>query len=271
VHVDLDGKVALVTGGAGAIGRAIVRDLAACGARVVVLDLDTEAAARVVEEEPQQGAACLALAADVADRPAVERVAAEVSRRLGRLDILVNNAGINTGGGRVPLHQYCDEDWDRILRVDLTGVYVTSRALIPLMLETVAGQGGGTGGRIVNIASVAGLVPLRLQSAFVAAKAGVVNLTRSMALELGPEGILTNCVAPGSTLTPGTEALFYGADGAYSEKARALLDHIPLGRPATTAEIAGAVLFLSAPEASYVNGAVLAVDGGWTAGYTRDF
>jgi len=114
-------------------------------------------------------------------------------------------------------------------------------------------------------------VPLRLQSGFVAAKAGVVNLTRSMALELGPGGILTNCVAPGSTLTPGTEALFYGADGAYSEKAQALLSHIPLGRPATTAEIAHTVLFLCAPEASYVNGAVLAVDGGWTAGYTRDF
>ena len=150
------------------------------------------------------------------------------------------------------------------LRVDLTGVFVTSRAVIPMLRR----HGGG---RIVNIASVAGLVPLRLQSAFVAAKAGVINLTRSMALELGPENILVNCVAPGSTLTAGTRALFYGKNGTYSERAAGLLSHIPLGRPASTAEIAHAVLFLLAPEASYINGAVLPVDGGWTAGYIRDF
>jgi len=127
------------------------------------------------------------------------------------------------------------------------------------------------GGRIVNIASVAGLVPLRLQSVFVAAKAGVVNLSKSMAPELGPQGISTNCVAPGSALTRGTRALFYDAKGAYSEKAASLLSHVPLGRPGTAEEIAHAVLFLVAPEASYVNGAVLTVDGGWTAGFTRDW
>jgi NAD(P)-dependent dehydrogenase (short-subunit alcohol dehydrogenase family) len=92
-----------------------------------------------------------------------------------------------------------------------------------------------------------------------------------MALELGPLGILVNAIAPGSTLTRGTEALFYGPDGAYTEKAASLLSHIPLGRPGQPEEIAHAVLFLVAPEASYINGAVLAVDGGWTAGYTRDW
>jgi NAD(P)-dependent dehydrogenase (short-subunit alcohol dehydrogenase family) len=165
----------------------------------------------------------------------------------------------------VPIHEYSLEDWNSIVRIDLTGVFVTSRAVIPAILKNP------DGGRIVNISSIAGLVPLRLQSAYVAAKAGVANLTRSMALELGPQGILVNAVAPGSTLTRGTEALFYGPDGAYTEKAASLLSHIPLGRPATTEDIAYAVLFLVAPEASYINGTVLVVDGGWTAGYTRDW
>ena len=126
-------------------------------------------------------------------------------------------------------------------------------------------------GRVVNISSIAGLVPLRLQSAFVAAKTGVINLTRSMASELGPQGILVNAVALESTLTRGTDQLFYGPDGSYSENAQLLLSHIPLGRPGRVEEIAAAVLFLVAPESSYVNGTVLTVDGGWTAGYTRDW
>ncbi len=202
--------------------------------------------------------------ADVSDAAAMQDVAAQAAAQFSRIDILVNNAGINTVKDRVPLDEYHRDDWDKILRVDLTGVFVVSQAVIPRLVA--AG-----GGRIVNIASVAGLVPLRLQSAFVAAKAGVVNLTKSMALELALRGILVNCVAPGSVLTQGTQALFYGADGTYSERAASLVSHIPLGRPGTPEEIAHAVLFLVAPEASYVNGAVLTVDGGWTAGYHREW
>ncbi len=126
-------------------------------------------------------------------------------------------------------------------------------------------------GRIINIASIAGLVPLRLQCAFVAAKAGVVNLTRAMALELGPHGILVNGIAPGSTLTEGTRKLFYGEDGAFRHSVQRMLDHIPLGRPGNVDEIAVAALFLADPENSYMNGHVLTVDGGWTAGYSREF
>ena len=264
MQVDLKDKVALVTGGARGIGRAIVEELAANGARVAIVDIDVPAAEQAVGEQTAAGWTCVALEGDVADFARMEEVVANILSRWGRIDILVNNAGINTGGGRVPIHQYPQKDWDRIVRVDLSGVFVTSRAVVPAMLKN-------PGGRIVNISSVAGLVPLRLQSAFVAAKAGVINLTRSMALELGPQGILVNAVAPGSTLTQGTRALFYGPDGAYSERAASLLAHIPLGRPAEPAEIAHAVLFLVSPEASYINGAVLPVDGGWTAGYTRDW
>ena len=264
MQVDLTGKTALVTGGAQGIGRAIVAQLAANGAAVAIVDLATEAAHETVADLAAKGYRVAAFAADVSDAAAVEGVAAQVVDQFGRLDILVNNAGINTVKDRLPIHEYSRDDWDRILRVDLTGVFVVSQAAIPRMLA--AG-----GGRIVNIASVAGLVPLRLQSAFVAAKAGVVNLTRSMALELAPRGILVNCIAPGSVLTQGTKALFYGADGTYSERAASLIAHIPVGRPGTPEEIAHAALFLVAPEASYVNGAVLTVDGGWTAGYHREW
>ena len=264
MQVDLKEKVALVTGGARGIGHAIVEDLTANGARVVIVDIDGAAAAEAAEGQTAAGRSCAAVAGDVSDFGQMEEVVAGILDRWGRIDILVNNAGINTTGGRAPIHEYAREDWDRIMQVDLNGVFAVSRAVVPAMLRN-------PGGRIVNISSIAGLVPLRLQSAFVAAKAGVVNLTRSMALELGPQGILVNAVAPGSTLTEGTRALFYGPDGAYSEKATSLLAHIPLGRPAEPAEIAHAVLFLVSPEASYVNGAVLTVDGGWTAGYTRDW
>ena len=151
-----------------------------------------------------------------------------------------------------------------MLAVDLTGLYEVSRFAARVMLE----QGSG---RIINIASIAGLVPLRLQCAFVAAKAGVVNLTKAMALELGPHGILVNGIAPGSTLTEGTRQLFYGEGGLFHDSVKQMLAHIPLGRPAETREIAVAALFLADPENSYMNGHILTVDGGWTAGYTREF
>ena len=204
------------------------------------------------------------LAGDVADASRLAAAEKEIHQQLGPISILINNAGINTLQDRRPIHEYAESDWNRILRVDLTGVFIVTKAIVPGMIE----RGGG---RIVNIASVAGLVPLRLQSAYVAAKAGVVNLTRSMALELGPRGILSNCVAPGSIITRGTRALFYGPEGDKTPVAQSLLSHVPLGRPGTPEEIAHAVTFLVSPEASYVNGAVLTVDGGWTAGYTRDW
>jgi len=264
MKIELNKKVALVTGGARGIGLAIVEKLIDNGATTFLVDIDRGAAKEAVVELGRQGRECEAIIGDVSLEKDMEDVVQTIVARYGRIDILVNNAGINTVRDRAPIHEYSKVDWDRILLIDLTGVFVTSRAVIPAMLKNQSG-------RIVNISSIAGLVPLRLQSAFVAAKAGVVNLTRSMALELGPKGILVNVVAPGSTLTRGTEALFYGPDGSYSEKAASLLSHIPLGRPALPEEIAHAVLFLVAPEASYINGAVLTVDGGWTAGYVREW
>jgi 3-oxoacyl-[acyl-carrier protein] reductase len=257
---DLGGKVALVTGAARGIGQAVADRFAANGAVVYYTDLVLEDARAAAARTPNGRALRLDVtgAADIAE--AFQRVTAEA----GRLDILVNNAGVNTMTHRVTIDQFPREEWDRILAVDLTGVYELSKAVAAIMRKQRSG-------RIINIASIAGLVPLRLQCAFVAAKAGVVNLTRAMAIELGPAGILVNGIAPGSTLTDGTRRLFYCKDGIFSEAVQRMRDHVPLGRPATVEEIAVAALFLADPENSYMNGHVLIVDGGWTAGYARDF
>lgn len=260
MNVDLKGQVALVTGAAGGIGQSIASTLAANGARVVYADINLEAARQCAARTP----GAIALRMDVTNEAEVEAVMAETLKQCGRLDILVNNAGVNTMAHRVNIDQFPTEEWDRILRVDLTGLFLVSKAGVKLMLPRKSG-------RIINISSVLGIVPARLQSPFVAAKAGVVNLTRSMALELGSQGILVNCIAPGSILTEGTKKLFYGTDGKFSDRVQAMLAHVPLGRPGSCEEIAHVTLFLSAPESSYINGAVIPVDGGWLAGYIREF
>jgi len=252
MQVDLQGKVALVTGAGRGIGRAIADRFVANGARVVYSDIDYAAVREATAQET-------ALHLDVSDPESVQRGIDSVLASQGRLDILVNNAGINTLHHRVNIDRFPLEEWDRIVRVDLTGLFLMSQAAAIPMLA----QGSG---RIINIASVVGLVPLRLQSAFVAAKGGVVNLTRSMALELGSLGVLVNGIAPGSILTEGTRQLFYGEEGKFRDSVTTLLAHIPLGRPGTVEEVAHAAL-----ESSYINGHILTVDGGWTAGYLREF
>jgi NAD(P)-dependent dehydrogenase (short-subunit alcohol dehydrogenase family) len=260
MRCDLSGKVSLVTGAARGIGQAIADRLAECGSRVVYTDVDIEGA-RLAASRTKEA---LALGLDVTRPDEIASVIDQVVRAWGSLDIVVNNAGINSLVHRVTIDEYPRSEWDRILAVDLTGLYEVSKASANVMRP----RGGG---RIINIASIAGLVPLRLQCAYVAAKAGVVNLTRAMALELGPHGILVNGIAPGSTLTEGTRKLFYGEDGSFRAHVQRMLDHVPLGRPGNPDEIAVAALFLADPENSYMNGHIMVVDGGWTAGYTRDF
>lgn len=252
MNVNLKSKVALVTGAAQGIGMAIADALAANGARVVRTDREASPDGRV-------------LAMDVTNPGQVQTVIDGVVREHGRLDILVNNAGINTAAHRVNIDQFPLAEWERILAVDLNGVFNVTRAGAAPMIKQNAG-------RIINIASVMGVVGARLQCAFTAAKAGVINLTRSTALELAPHGILVNCVAPGSTLTEGTKQLFYSQQAQMKERAERMLAHVPLARPGTVEEIAHAVLFFAAPESSYITGQLLCVDGGWTAGgFFRDF
>jgi NAD(P)-dependent dehydrogenase (short-subunit alcohol dehydrogenase family) len=257
VRCDLDGRVAFVTGAAGAIGGAIARKFAANGGAVVIADVNLAGAEALAATLHR----AFAVAVDIRDAAAVEAAVRATIDHFGRLDILVNNAGVNTFAHRVTLDQFPADEWERVTSIDLDGLYFMSRAALQPMLT-------GGGGRIVNIASVVGLAAMRLQSAFVAAKAGVIHLTRAMALELGPKGVAVNAIAPGSIMTEGTRQLFYGADGTFAGRTAEFMQHIPLGRPGTAEEIAEAALFLASPASDYINGQVLAVDGGWTAGFT---
>ncbi|HEX4489487.1 MAG TPA: SDR family NAD(P)-dependent oxidoreductase [Terriglobales bacterium] len=261
MKVDLEGKFALVTGAARGIGEAIANTLAANGATVAYADIDFATAKETAGKVKNS----LAVGIDISNEASVETAMAGVIKEFGRLDILVNNAGVNTAKYRVNIDQFPLEEWQRIVNIDLTGTYLVSRAASKIMLQQRSG-------RIINISSVLGVVPARLQCAFTSAKAGVVHLTRTLAIELGEHGILVNCVAPGSTLTEGTKQLFYSASAAEADRAKRVLSHIPLGRVGTVEEMAHAVLFFAAPESGYITGQTLCVDGGWSAGgFFRDF
>ena len=261
MKVELEGKVALVTGAGQGIGQAIADTLGRNGAQVVYTDVNAQSA----QAAAQAGGGHSGFALDVSDPADVAAGVARVLRECGRIDILVNNAGIGVPASeRKTIDEFSLQAWDALLKIDLTGLFLMSREVSRAMKAQQSG-------RVINIASVLGLVPARLQSSYIAAKAGVVNLTKAMALELAPHGILVNAVAPGSTQTKGWEKWIHDAGSEALDLHTKLMSHIPLGRPGTTQEMANAVLFLAAPESSYITGHVLTVDGGWTAGFSRDF
>lgn len=263
MKVDLQDRVALVTGAGQNIGKAIALALAENGAWLAVNDINPSCE-ETAQEIRHRGGTAKSYQADVGDVQAVNSLVTEIEREWGRIDILVNNAAVFVGSleERYPIHAFLDSDWDRILRVDLNGVFYCSRAVSAGMVKHRRGV-------IINISSVAGLVPLRLQAAYDVAKAAVVNLTRCHAVEVGAHGVRVNAIAPGSTLTDGTRQTFYNP--AASKLAQSLLSHVPLGRPGETTDIAHAAVYLASDEASYVTGHVLVVDGGWTAGFVRDW
>ena len=222
MKVDLNGKVAIVTGGGGAIGSAMCMQLAANGAKVVVAGRTMKTLQATVDAVKAAGGEATAVICDVSKAESANNLIAEAVRIYGRLDCMVNNAGINGGPEfRKPIHEYDDGLWDRIVSIDLNGVYYCSKAAARQLISQ------GEGGSIINIGSIVGLTPLRLQCAFTAAKAGVFNLTRTMALELAPYGIRVNGIAPGSVMNEGVKELFYNDQA----KSAAIMSHFPIGHP----------------------------------------
>lgn len=257
------GKVVIVTGAASGIGKAIADKFHREGAMVILSDIQTEEGERTAAD---LGDRALFVRCDIADANQVNYLVNTVIERFGKLDVMVNNAGVNSLSprDRVTVDRYPDETWHRMINIDLNGTFYCCKAASRVMIV----QGGGA---IVNVASVAGVVALRLQIGFVAAKAAIIKMSEAMACELGPMGIRTNVVSPGSTITEATKKLFSHEDSKGDSLADRILSFIPQGRAGEASEIADAVAFLASNDASYINGHNVVVDGGWISGFNRDF
>ncbi len=258
IETGLRDRIVIVTGGATGIGRATVEAFAREGCRVAVWDVDRGGGEAVVEELSAGGADLVFQEMDVADVGAVEAAAAEVAGRWGGVDVLVNNAGIVRDSQLVRWKdggvdsRMSDAQWDAVIGVNLKGVFNCTRAVVPHMIP----RGGGV---ILNASSVVGLYGNFGQTNYVAAKAGVVGMTRTWARELGRHRIRVNAVAPGFVRTG-------MLDSIPPKVLEGMIAHTPIGRPGEPADVANAYLWLASDAASFVTGTVLSVDGGLVVG-----
>ncbi len=247
----LDGKVALVTGGARGLGRTMATALAQAGATIALagrtLAACEEAAAAIAAET---GREAKAFAADVTNAGDVDRLAAAVEAELGAIDVLVNNAGTNIRG---PVEQFSEADWDTVVDTNLKGPFLCARAIGPRMVR----RGWG---RVINLASVLGVIALPGRAPYCSSKAGIINLTKVLALEWAGTGVTANAICPGAF---GTELNRPLLDDPI--KYKQFVSRIPMGRWGEVEEVAGAVVYLASNASSYVTGSALFVDGGWSA------
>jgi 3-oxoacyl-[acyl-carrier protein] reductase len=244
----LEGKIAVVTGGASGFGEGIARRFAAEGAQVVIADLNGDAANQLARQLGEQASA---LTADVSDEKSVAALAAHVLKGFGRIDVLVNNAGV--GQSPTPLESMSHEAFEKILAVNVGSIFLTSTHFVPAMKQA-------QGGAILNIASTAGVSPRANLTWYNASKGWVITATRSMAIELAPFGIRVNALNPVAGETPMLKT-FMGGNDTPELRAR-FLNTIPLGRLSTPDDIASAACFLCSDEASMITGVALEVDGG---------
>lgn len=248
ISTDLTGQVAIVTGAARGLGRAIAQTLAGAGAQVACVDVSEQTLTETVDAIRAAGGTAEPLACDVTDSKRVDQVVSEVVDKLGGLHILVNNAGITRD---TVIMRMKDDQWDAVINVNLRGTFVFTRAVTRPMMK-------GRRGRIINIASVSGVMGNPGQANYSASKAGVIGLTRTVARELAGRNITVNAVAPGFIATEMTAKLG-------EEILDTLQKQIPLGRLGNPQDVADAVLFLASEAAGYITGHVLTLDGGLTA------
>jgi NAD(P)-dependent dehydrogenase (short-subunit alcohol dehydrogenase family) len=251
-----DGKVIIVTGAAGGIGRAAAERFAGEGGRIVAVDLKDSPLEETVSVLQDAGGEVLAVDADVTHAADVERYVSAAERRFGGVDHLFNNAGIE--GAIAPIDEYPDDVFDRVLSVNVRGVFLGMKYVIPALRR----RGGGA---VVNTASIAALVGESAIPAYVASKHAVLGLTRCAALTYGPEGIRVNAVCPAMIETRMMRALEEGLDPTDAEAAKRQLEaRVPMGRYGTPGEVADLVAFLCSDEARFVNGSAYTLDGGMT-------
>src|SRR5579872_5668730 len=243
-------QVAIVTGGASGIGKATAVRLADEGASVLIADLNSEGAAEVAGAICEHGGRALAHGVDVTDAPAVRAMTERARQALGRVDILVSNAGWDRAG---PFADTDEELWDRVIAINYRGHLATCHAVLPYMRE----QGGG---RIVTVASDAGRVGSSGEVVYSGAKGAVIAFTKGLAREVARDGINVNCVAPGLVATP----MLAGISEGHERLIEAIVRSIPLRRTGVPEEIAAAICFFASPDASYITGQTLSVNGGLT-------
>lgn len=254
-------KVVLVTGGGAGIGRATAEAFGKAGASVVVAEINEERAADVRSALESAGVPCLVSVTDVTDRAAVDALMAEVGQRFGGLDVLVNNAGDFLGIIK-PFEFYTDDDIEQVYAINLKSVMLVSRAAIPLLRKR------GAGGSIISISSIEAFRGIPNTVVYAAMKHGITGFTRALALELGPEGIRVNAIAPETTDTPQVPVHAMVAE----EHRHHIPRWIPLGRFGTPEDMAGTALFLASDLAGWITGSTINVDGGAlaAAGWYRD-
>jgi NAD(P)-dependent dehydrogenase (short-subunit alcohol dehydrogenase family) len=247
----LDGRVALVTGGSKGLGEATTLGLAEAGANVVITSRHLDECRAVAERiGGATGRDIVPVQADVAKPDEVRNMVDRTLDRFGRVDILVNNAGVNV---RKPTVELTLEDWQQVVDINLTGPFLCAQAVLPTMLRQKHG-------RIINMSSILGAVGLAGRSPYTATKGGLLNMTRTWALEFAKDGITVNAVCPGPFDTPMNQPLTQNPE-AY----QAFLSKIPMGRWGDTVELASVIVFLASDASSFVTGSALFVDGGWTA------
>ncbi|MFT8323438.1 MAG: SDR family oxidoreductase [Bacillus sp. (in: firmicutes)] len=249
----LESKIAVITGASSGIGKATAELFSQEGATVLCADINYDKQKEVVHNITTAGGNAKAFYVDVSDEHKVEEFADQIKKEYGTIDILFNNAGTDTEGGK--LHEYPIELWDKLMSVDLRGTFLVSKFLIPLMLDK--------GGSIINSSSVSGLAADLDRSGYNAAKGGITNLTRAMAIDYARDGIRVNCVAPGTIETPLLNDIMGEEAGKKFREAYEWVD--PMGRLGKTEEVASVVLFLASKDSSYVTGEYITIDGGHMA------